>query len=71
MKEKRHLDVKYVAKALPKRQTWLLTLVQFMRERSDLSAVFVTTEFLKSNMKVHAASVHEGKKPFKCDYNQL
>ena len=41
------LDVKYVAKALPKRQTWLLTLVQFMRERSNSSVVFVTTELLK------------------------
>ena len=45
----------------------LLALDQFMKERSHSIAMIVGKLFLKNGLNVHIKSVHEEKKPFKCD----
>ena len=42
-KEKRCLDVRYVAKAFLRRQNWLSTIVQSMKEKNHLGVKFVIT----------------------------
>ena len=38
------------------------------KKRRDFKCIICDASFnLKSNLKVHIASVHEGKKPFKCN----
>ena len=39
----------------------------FMKEKSRSNVTFVTTAVIQNTIKSHVASVHEKKKPFKCD----
>ena len=43
---------------------WTYTLLKFMKKISEICDKTFT---VKSAMKKHAASVHEKKKPFKCE----
>ena len=43
------------------------TLYQFMMVKNLSNVLFVTKSSQKKNLNVHIASVHDRKRPFKCD----
>ena len=74
MKERSHLVVSFVVSLFV---VFLFLLNHIcrdiqtlnMKERNLLNVMFVVHSafFHKYRLKLHTASVHEGKKPFKCD----
>ena len=65
MRERNHLNAKFVKKGFLTIKLCRFMLHQFMRKRNFLNVKFVTAAFLpKENMNKHVESVHEEKKPF-------
>ena len=68
MKKKGNSNAISVTTDVVKIVSWIHMLHQFLKGRSHSNVKYVTTVSLKKgDMNKYVASVHEGKKPFKCD----
>ena len=67
MKQRRHIDVIYVAKAILIRQIWKHIEAIHDGKKWFKCDICDYSSFYKSHIRSHASLVHEGKKLFNCD----
>ena len=70
MKVRSHFVVKFVNTAVSSKVTWKNMLNLFMKERTHLDVTYYLCDYSCSQKRVmtnHIASLHEGKRPFRCD----